>query len=267
MRNVMRGGVMRGGVMLGGVMRSQRGGFDPLTLFSAGQQGAWYDPSDLSTLWQDAAGTIPVTANGDPVGRVGDKSGNANHGTQSTTANKPTYRAGPDALEGDGDDSLTMPGPFYFAAGSATFVVAVKGPSGSTQRLFAEGSSVSSTPLYMIAKSSSGGKIRLFQRNDSNSASELISATTVFDDTWHIVTVKDTGNSVVFRIDGVEEPAQSYSRSGTTTLNAQLLFASPSSPIPYDGEMAGFIGRVGVLSDSEIQGVEQFLADKVGLTL
>lgn len=28
----------------------------------------WLDPSDLSTLFQDAAGTIPVTADGDPVG-------------------------------------------------------------------------------------------------------------------------------------------------------------------------------------------------------
>ena len=27
----------------------------------------WLDPSDLSTLWQDAAATVPVTADGDPV--------------------------------------------------------------------------------------------------------------------------------------------------------------------------------------------------------
>ncbi|PIE10063.1 MAG: hypothetical protein CSA72_10645, partial [Rhodobacterales bacterium] len=37
---------------------------------------AWYDPSDLSTLFQDAAMTIPVTADGDPVGAVQDRSGN-----------------------------------------------------------------------------------------------------------------------------------------------------------------------------------------------
>ena len=33
-----------------------------------------YDPSDLSSLWQDAAGTTPVTTAGDPVGLVIDKS-------------------------------------------------------------------------------------------------------------------------------------------------------------------------------------------------
>lgn len=30
------------------------------SLFSNGEQGAWYDPSDLSTMFQDASGTTPV---------------------------------------------------------------------------------------------------------------------------------------------------------------------------------------------------------------
>lgn len=48
--------------------------FDPLTLFAAGEPGVWYDPSDFSTLFQDAAGTTPVTAVGQPVGLMLDKS-------------------------------------------------------------------------------------------------------------------------------------------------------------------------------------------------
>ena len=43
-------------------------------LFAAGEQGVWYDPSDLSTLFQDAAGTTPVTAVEQPVGLMLDKS-------------------------------------------------------------------------------------------------------------------------------------------------------------------------------------------------
>lgn len=46
----------------------------PNQLFTNDEQGAWYDPSDLSTLFQDAAGTTPVTADGDPVGLMLDKS-------------------------------------------------------------------------------------------------------------------------------------------------------------------------------------------------
>ncbi len=58
-------------------------------MFASGEQGAWYDPSDLSTMYQDAAGTIPVTAVGQPVGKILDKSGRGNHATQSTTASRP----------------------------------------------------------------------------------------------------------------------------------------------------------------------------------
>lgn len=47
--------------------------FNPQTLFLSGKQGAWYDPSDLSTLFQDAAGTIPVTGMEQPVGLMLDK--------------------------------------------------------------------------------------------------------------------------------------------------------------------------------------------------
>jgi hypothetical protein len=47
-------------------------------LKSAGP-GAWYDPSDLTTLFQDSAGTTPVTAVEQPVGKILDKSGGGNH--------------------------------------------------------------------------------------------------------------------------------------------------------------------------------------------
>ena len=43
-------------------------------LFAQGEQGVWYDPSDMSTLFQDAAGTTPVTAVEQPVGLMLDKS-------------------------------------------------------------------------------------------------------------------------------------------------------------------------------------------------
>ena len=48
--------------------------FSPLSLFAASEPGLWYDPSDISTLFQDAAGTTPVTAAGQSVGLMLDKS-------------------------------------------------------------------------------------------------------------------------------------------------------------------------------------------------
>lgn len=44
------------------------------SLFANNEQGFAYDPNDLSTMFQDAAGTIPVTGAGQPVGLILDKS-------------------------------------------------------------------------------------------------------------------------------------------------------------------------------------------------
>lgn len=53
---------------------------------------AWYDASDLTTLWQNTGGTTPVAADGDPVALWQDKSGNGRHLTQSTSTLRPTYK-------------------------------------------------------------------------------------------------------------------------------------------------------------------------------
>ena len=64
-------------------------------LFANGEQGFFYDPSDLSTMFQDAAGTIPVTAAGQPVGLMLDKSGRGNHARQTTSASCPIFEQKP----------------------------------------------------------------------------------------------------------------------------------------------------------------------------
>lgn len=64
----------------------------PAQIFTGAVDGVWYDPSDLSTLFQDDAGTIPVTADGDPVGLMLDKSGNGFHASQATAGNRPVYK-------------------------------------------------------------------------------------------------------------------------------------------------------------------------------
>ena len=71
-----------------------------------------YSPSDLSTLFQDSAGTTPVTTAGQPVGLMLDNSGNDNHATQATAAARPTYQTGPDRATLDKvDDRMTVTVP------------------------------------------------------------------------------------------------------------------------------------------------------------
>jgi hypothetical protein len=97
---------------IGGIVSlfSGFGGFSPLSLFAAGEQGYWLDPSDFSTMFQDDAGTTPVTAVGQSVGRWLDKSGRGNHFIQSNVANRPILQVDstgrPFLLFDGSDDSL-----------------------------------------------------------------------------------------------------------------------------------------------------------------
>ena len=66
--------------------------FTPLSLFADGSQGAWYDNSNMSTLFQDSAGTTAAVLES-PVGKQLDLSGRGNHRSQATSANRPLLSA------------------------------------------------------------------------------------------------------------------------------------------------------------------------------
>jgi len=84
----------------------------PSALFAGGTEGVWYDPSDIDTLFQDSAGTTPVTTAGQPVGLMLDNSGNDNHAAQATAAARPTYQTGPARATLDKvDDRLSVTVP------------------------------------------------------------------------------------------------------------------------------------------------------------
>jgi len=84
----------------------------PFHLFKNSQLGAWYEALDISTLFQDAAGTILVTADGDPVGRNNDKSGNGINIMQTISSRRPVYNVDPSRLSYDKvDDALIITVP------------------------------------------------------------------------------------------------------------------------------------------------------------
>ena len=107
--------------------------FDPATLFALGEDGAWYEAFDISTLFQDSTGTTPVTAASDPVGLMLDKSqgalaglgsdiGDEFTGTWATQNNGASVTGGDCLLVGLGvggnplaekDDLVWLSGKFY----------------------------------------------------------------------------------------------------------------------------------------------------------
>ena len=91
-----RNDLLRFGLMLGGKGQHRPYVFTPADLFLQGEQGAFYIPRPVvngtQALFQDAAGTVSVTADGDPVGKMLDQSGNGNHASQAASGKRPIYR-------------------------------------------------------------------------------------------------------------------------------------------------------------------------------
>lgn len=109
-------------------------------LWRNGEQGVWYDVSDLSTMFQDAAGTLPVYMPGQgqvdpPVGRILDKSGRGNHATQATTTSRPTLSARYNMLTGSetlATQNVTTAATSYSLIFSGTGSVALSGTATGT---------------------------------------------------------------------------------------------------------------------------------------
>ena len=98
--------------------------WSPKALFADGAQGAWYDPSNPTSLFQDVGGTVPVTSDGDPVALIQDLSGNGNHAVQDVAPARPTWRTDGTLswLEFDGaDDRLVTPAVVYSDANLSIF--------------------------------------------------------------------------------------------------------------------------------------------------
>lgn len=74
-------------------MIAATGGINPIP-FTPASIGAlaWWDFSDLSTMFQNSNGTTAVAADSDPIGYIADKSGNGLHLTQATAGLRPLYK-------------------------------------------------------------------------------------------------------------------------------------------------------------------------------
>ncbi|MBK9122796.1 MAG: hypothetical protein IPM16_06700 [Chloroflexi bacterium] len=127
----------------------------------------WLDASDSTTLFQDSAGTTPATANDDVIGRWADKSGNGNHATQETTANKPLLKTavqnGLNTVRGDGtDDSLSFTGSglalFQNVAYAYTFIVVDANSTSGQKVAFAFGYHITNGARYYIEDGLSANK-------------------------------------------------------------------------------------------------------------
>lgn len=139
--------------------------FDPLTLFAAGEQGGWYDPSLLTSMYQDSAGTVAAAVDA-PVGRIEDRSGRGNHLGQTVAAARPILRqaAGLNYLEYDGvDDSLESPAAGLRILGDLTLAAGTyKNGGGSYGALLSCQTAPGAVNAYELRFEASGSAAQLF---------------------------------------------------------------------------------------------------------
>jgi hypothetical protein len=139
------------GFALGPGRGQRRAGFSPRALFVNGEQGAWYDPSDLASMFQDTAGTIPAAV-GAPVARINDRSGRGNHAGQVNAAARPLLRqdsGGRHYLEFDGIDDRLVSAPFALAQPWDRAAAIRQNGWTSGGRLFANGSGAAVAGLLL----------------------------------------------------------------------------------------------------------------------
>lgn len=101
-------------------------------LFAGGVPGAWFDPSDLSTLFQDAAGTLPVTAVEQPVGLMLDKSSPLGPNLAPSTGSL----SGWTLIQTGGAVTVVDGGLFLNTTGTGTVAASFSGLTSSARYLF-----------------------------------------------------------------------------------------------------------------------------------
>ena len=238
--------------------------FTPRKLFSTGAQGAFYLP-EPENLYQDAAMTIPVTANGDPVGAMMDLSGNGNHAIQTVSAARPTYQTDGTLhwLQGDGiDDYLNIP-------------LAALGLISSSNSLLS--ASESSSGFYLIGGGSDAGVMQLshptgfrsFVRVTSgdkivgSSSGMYVTGTTAIAST-----IYNAVGSLEHRINRQYATSTTFTTGDKSNPTSSALFARGTDPESrLKGKIYGIIITDSIVSDEQRVASEDYLANKSGVNL
>ena len=236
------------------------------SLFGAGEQGAFYIPrptvNGAQVLFQDSAGTVPVAADGDPVGRMLDQSGNGNHAIQSASGRRPVYRTDGTLywLEFDGTNTSMV-----FNALPVNFTA-----------FFGLATALKSSDDVIISNGISAVEGRHFGYNDGTEIRtyNMLSAHSL---TQSIVGILSSNEKHVLTF-GLQSTTYTRVNGSTLRSDAQTVLSNNniqyiggfnrSSPQSLEGNLysAIFVGG-NQYSVSDVEKAEQYTADQSGVTL
>lgn len=268
---------MKIGMGVGVGFRRFRVGFSPSALFASSEPGVWYDPSDLSTLFQDSAGATPVTAAGQPVGLMLDKSGRGNHATQAIAAARPTYQTagGLHWLAFDGVDDFMITPTITPGTDKAQVFAGVRKLSDAAG-MIAESSidaNINSGTFFLVPGTvlTGGGPNYAFGSHGTSGNIAPESAATYAAPISNVLTgLGDiSGDLATLRINGAQA-AQLTTDQGIGNFLAYPLYigARAGTGRFFNGNIYGFTVRFGAnLTAAQIAQAETYMAGKTGFVL
>ena len=237
------------------------------SLFSANEQGAFYVPKPIvngtQALFQDAAGTTPVTADGDPVGLMIDQSGNGNHAIQTVSGSRPVYRTDGELhwLEFDGvDDNLAH----TYSSGTSNLTLAASGVTRDSGRQQLVGAGAGGTKLTSLIWVSTGGTPSYWGTYSTNVSSSGDSAlnTTI----------------VMINVGNYESEIQKLYTNGQLDSSITGIYGGDSNDRRFigsemvdkafmEGRIYGIVALGREAAPSELSNLNKYLADLAGVTL
>lgn len=226
----------------------------------------WYDYSDLSTLFQDNAGSTPVTADADPVGAITNLATETLYATQSSASLKPTFKTDGTInwIYFDGTERMDMPNTYDGAVDSDnTAVFALRVEAIGNRYVFG---ATSDDGFELLFKN---GLIRPFVGTSSGNIGG--NGFTTLTNNLVLVTVKWDRSAGRLRawvnrrleVDLTGTPADKLNGA-----NAWLGQGFSATTAYFNGRMAGAsLIYDADLTDTDTQSAESYVATKANLTI
>jgi len=242
--------------------------WEPLNLFANSEQGAWYDPSDLSSMKQLSNGTVDAAVDS-PVGYIEDKSGNGNTAIQATANDRPTLR------EAGGLYYLEFSGAQGLQTASVDFTGTDEMTASSACRKTGTGNQVVAELSPNVG--SNNGSFRLFGTNTiwryTSSGDSLVNGSASGFTSPNTSVLLGTSNisddQLTFRVDGDQEANPTSDQGSGNYGNYAINIGSRNnaSSLELTGFIYGMVIRNIVSSSEDISNIETYLAGKSGVTL
>jgi hypothetical protein len=258
------------GLAIGG---QRAGGFSPNSLFAAGEAGDWFDPSDLSKMWQDTAGTTPVTADGQSVARIDGQRGVVSL-RQATAANRSLYKTsgGLHWLQFDGvNDGFASASALNMSGtDKVTVCIGARKNSDTSEQWVTELSNGTASNRFGINVTGaslaqwgavSGGSTARFASTPASYAAPITNILTELGDI--------SGDSVKIRANGAQVN-ETTTDQGTGNYTSDTLYVGMRGLGPgafFNGNIYFLLIRGALTSGANLTNLERLAGQKCGVTI